>query len=170
MNEIVRIVADWLEDATNGVNAQLDLVPRDNGDTQPADVAIMDETRDPRAGRGRVPDDSAPVITVALQGMTHLTEVITDDGYLAAEVVVQYAAKNVETWKAKRDGNYVLRAAAWSLRRLRRADVSHAGRTRNSVALITVDPIRFDPWFERVDDTLVIGTLTVPVTARDYGI
>jgi hypothetical protein len=170
MNELVRIVADWLEDATYGINTQLDSVPRDNGDDQPADVTIMDETRDPRAGRGRVPDDAAPVVTVSVQGITHLTETLTDDGYLAAEIVVQYAIKNAEAWKAKRDGNYTLRAAAWSLRQLRRQDVGHAGRTRNSITLLTVDPIRFDPWFERVDDTLVVGTLTVPITARDHGI
>jgi hypothetical protein len=172
MNELVRIVADWLEDGTNGVNAQLALVPRDGGDPQPVNVLVYDETRDNRPARGRVPEGAAelPAITVALQGLTHLTEQVTDDGYLAAEIVVQYAAKNVDAWKAKRDGNYTLRAAAWSLRKLRRTDGNAAARLRNSVALIGIDPVRFDPWFERVDDTLVVGTLTVPVTARDFGI
>ena len=170
MNELVRLVADWLEDTTYGVNAQLALVPRDGGDAQPTSVVIVDETRDPRPGRGRVPQDDTPVVTVALQAMTHLTETITDDGYLSGEVIVQYAAKNVEAWKAKRDGNYVLRAVAWSLRRLRRMDANAAGRLRNNVALIGIDPIRFEPWFERVDDTLIVGTVTVPLTARDFGI
>jgi hypothetical protein len=170
MNELVRIVADWLEDATYGVNAQLDLVPRDNGDAQPADVTIVDETRDNRPARGRVPEGDGPVVTVAMQGLTHMTETVMEDGYLAADIVVQYAAKNVDAWKAKRDGNYTLRAVAWSLRRLRRTDANAAARVRNSVAVIALDPVRFDPWFERVEDTLVVGTLTVPVTARDYGI
>ena len=88
MNELVRMVADWLEDGTNGVNAQLDLVPRDNGDDQPADVVIVDETRDARPGRGRVPQDDVPIVTVALASLTHMTEVITDDGYMAGEIVV----------------------------------------------------------------------------------
>lgn len=170
MNELIRIVADWLEDGTNGVNAQLALVPRDGGDPQPGNVTILDETRDNRPARGRVPEDGTPVVTVAMQGATHLTETVTDDGFLAAELVIQYAAKNLDAWKAKRDGNTTLRAVAWSLRKLRRTDGNAAARLRNSVALIGIDPVRFDPWFERVEDTLVVGTLTVPVTARDYGI
>lgn len=170
MNEVVRIVSTWLEHATYGVNAQLDVVPRDGGDPQPADVTVMDETSDPRAGRGRIPEDDVPVVTVAMQGMTHLTEQVTDDGYLAADLIIQYAARNVEMWKAKRDGNTVLRAVCWSLRYLRRREANDAARLRNNVALIAINPIRFEPWFERVEDTLVVGTLTVPVTARDYGI
>lgn len=170
MNELTRIVADWLEDGTNGVNAQLALVPRDGGDPQPANVTVVDETRDNRPARGRVPEDGLPSVVVAMQAMTHLTEQVTDDGYLAADVVVQYAAKNVDAWKVKRDGNTVLRAVMWSLRKLRRTDANHASRLRNQVALITIDPVRFDPWFERVEDTLVVGTVTVPVTARDFGI
>ena len=172
MNEIIRMVADWLDDGTHGVNAQLDLVPRDVGDPQPADVAVLDETRDNRPARGRVPDGAGdlPALTVGLRGLTHLTENVTDDGLLQAEVVIQYAAKNIDGYVARRDGYTVLRAAAWSLRLLRRADVGHADRTRNSPTLITVEPIRLEPFFERIDDTLVVGTLTVPITARDYGI
>lgn len=172
MNELVRIVADWLEGATHGVNTQLASVPRDAGDAAPGSVTIYDETRDNRPARGRVPDGTTdlPALTVSLRAVTHLTETITDDGHLSADIMVQYAAKNVDAWKAKQAGYYTLRAAAWSLRQLRRADVGAAGRTRNSITLITVDPIRFEPWFERIDDTLVVGTLVVPITARDYGI
>lgn len=172
MNELVRIVADWLEDTTYGVNAQLALVPRDANDPQPGAVTVFDETRDNRPARGRVPDASGdvPALTVSLRGMTHLSETITDDGYLQAELMIQFAAKHVDAWRAKRDGHTTLRAAAWSLRYLRRTDANHAARLRNSLALIGIDPVRFEPWFERIDDTLVVGTLVVPVTARDYGI
>lgn len=170
MNEIVRLVADWLEDGTNGVNALLASVPRDGGDPLPTSVTIYDETRDNRPARGRVPDGATdlPAVTVALRGVTVMAEQVTDDGYCSAEVVVQYAAKNVDAWKAKRDGNYVLRAVAWSLRRLRRLDANAAGRLRNQVALGVIDPIRLEPWVERIEDTLIVGSVVMPVTARDY--
>lgn len=105
-----------------------------------------------------------------MQSVEQMTEQVTDDGHLSAEIVVQYATKNVDVWKAKRDGNYTLRAVAWSIRRLRRLDGNAAARIRNQVALIRIDPIRFDPWFDQVESTLIVGTVTVPVTARDYGI
>jgi hypothetical protein len=133
-------------------------------------VTVVDETRDSRPGRGRIPEDTDPVLVVGMQSVEQMTEQVTDDGYLSAEIVVQYATKNVDVWKAKRDGNYTLRAVAWSLRRLRRLDGNAAARIRNQVALIRIDPIRFDPWFDQVESTLIVGTVTVPVTARDYGI
>ena len=170
MMDLVRIVSDWLENGTNGVNALLPSVPRDGGDPQPANVLVYDETRDNRPARGRLPDADTdlPALVVGMRTLTQGREIVTDDGYLDAELVIQYAAKNVDAYKAKRDGYTVLRAASWSLRRLRRSDLTVAGRTRNQVTLITVEPVRFEPWFERVDDTLIVGTLAVPVTARDH--
>lgn len=170
MMDLVRIVANWLEDGTNGVNALLASVPRDGGDPLPTSVLVYDETRDNRPARGRLPeaDTDLPALVIGMRTLTFMQEIVTDDGYLSAELVLQYAAKNVDAYKAKRDGYTVLRAASWSLRRLRRSDVSVAGRTRNQVTLLTMDPVRFEPWFERVDDTLIVGTLAVPVTARDH--
>lgn len=169
MNEAVRLVADWLEDGTNGVNALLASVPRDGADPLPTSVTVNDETRDNRIARGRVPESGLPVVVVLSQAATVLDQsVVTDDGFFAVDLVIQYAAKDLDAYEAKRDGNYVLRAVMWSLRRLRRTDANAAARVRNQVALIDLGPIRLESWVEQTEDLVIVGSLVVPVTLRDY--
>lgn len=51
----VRQTADWLGDATHGVNALLASVPGDVGDTAPPNVTIYDATRQDWVARGVIP-------------------------------------------------------------------------------------------------------------------
>jgi len=171
MNEPVRMIADWLESPTTGVNAILDTLPRDGGDAVPADVFVYDETRDDRPARGRMPEDDAglPAVVVFWRSATHLPRpVVQDDGYYEGEVVVRYVAKGLDASAVKQAGGYVLRAVLWSLRQYRATDVGHASRTRNSVFVQDVGPARIEPWYDTVEDTVTVGTVVVPVTWRDF--
>lgn len=169
MNEAIRVVADWFEHGTHGINALLASVPRDGGDPLPANVSVYDETRDNRIARGRVPETGLPAVLVSSRTARVLDESrVTDDGFFAVDLVVQFAGKDIDAYKAKRDGNYTLRAAMWSLRRLRRQDASSASRLRNQVALIDLGPMLLDPWTEGTEDTWVVGGFVVPTTWRDY--
>lgn len=51
----VRQTADWLRDATSGVNALRGSVPRDVGEAAPAAVTVYDEMTDEWVARGAVP-------------------------------------------------------------------------------------------------------------------
>lgn len=171
MIEPVRIVADWLEAATNGVNARLASVPRDGGDAQPPDVAIYDETRDDRIGRGRVADteDTLPAVYVTLRSGTILPESqVMDDGFFSADLLIRYATRQTDASRAKQEAFYTLRAAAWSIRRLQRSDVSLAARTRNQVVLTRILTVTYEPTLEEVSDALLVGTLIIPCEWRDF--
>ena len=63
--ETVRILADWLDDPTYGVNALASSVPRDTGVDQFPRVRVYDSTRDGRVTRGQIPDvDNLPALVV----------------------------------------------------------------------------------------------------------
>jgi len=172
MIEPVRILADWLEDATHGVNAKLATVPRDVGDAQPPAVTVYDETRDDRIARGRVadPEDTLPAVYVTLRNAALLPESqVMDDGFFNADLLIRYVTRQSDASRAKQEAFYTLRAAAWSVRRLHRLDGSHASRTRNSVVLTRVLTVSYEPTLEEVEDALLVGTLIVPCEWRDFG-
>lgn len=170
IGDVVRLVADWLEGGTYGVGAMLANVPRDGGDALPATPTIVEETTDNRLGRGRLPETGYPFLAVSAEPSSVMDQdVVTDDGYFATAVRIDYLAKDVDQDDAKRDGGYVLRAVCWSLRHLMRQDANAAGRLRNSIALIRVGPITLDPWQESMDDGTIIGGLVLQIpSARDY--
>ncbi|MCC7132481.1 MAG: hypothetical protein IT352_07550 [Gemmatimonadales bacterium] len=170
IGDLVRIVADWLEDGTHGVGAMLANVPRDVGDALPATPTVIEETANPRLGRGRLPETTMPYLAVTAEAVTAIdAEVVTDDGYFSAAVRIQYVGKDDDAAGVKRDGGYTLRAVVWSLRRLMRQDAGAAGRQRNSIALVRLGPITVEPWQEDLNDGTVIGGLVLQCPAvRDF--
>lgn len=170
IGEMVRFVADWLDDGTYGVGAMLANVPRDGGDPLPATPTVIEETVNDRLARGRYPETGHPFLAVTAELATVIDEnVVTDDGYFSAAVRIDYVAKDDTADTIKRDGNYVLRAVCWSLRHLLRQDANAAGRLRNSLALVRVGPISVEPWTESLQDgTLVAGVVVQFPSVRDY--
>lgn len=169
IGDVVRLIAAWLGDATYGVGAQLALVPRDGGDSLPTTPTIIEETTDARLGRGRLPETGFPYLAVTAEPVTAIDQdVNTDDGYFRGSVRIDYVEKDVDADTAKQDGNYVLRAAVWSIRQLMRRDVGHAGRLRNQIALTRIGPVTVDGWQEQLESALTSGGFTVQLEARDY--
>lgn len=173
MNEPVRILADWLGDATYGVEAQLADVPRDVGDSIPGGgtVTVYDETRDEEAAPGQFPDPGTGiVVTVGFQGSTMGDDAAAwNNGHGAVRLLVRVGLRAANMANAKRDGNYVLRAVEWSLRLFRQQDPNASTHTRNSYRLTLLQEHEVVQWWEKVEDTLVTAALLVPFTAHDLG-
>lgn len=143
--ELVRIVADWLRDPTEGVNALLPGIPREPDDPMaPTAVAIEDETTqlDPATRRQHQeladPAEPWPVPVLSVLSSSGAT---SDDDQPTAGVVVDahatilicYFTAEPDAARAVRYSSYTLRATMQSLRRLLNAP--QARRERNGVAL-----------------------------------
>jgi len=172
MNEPVRLIADWLADPINGVGALLAAVPRDTGDPLPGTVAVMDETRDEAAAPGQFPDPgTGVVVTVALHtGRVFDGSAAQNSGHGSWNLLVRIGLRATNMADAKRDGNYVLRAVLWSLRKYRQLDPNGPEHTRNSFRLLLPGEADVLQWWEAIEDTLVSAAILVPfTTSHDFG-
>lgn len=161
------MVADWLQDATFGVNALLAGVPRDGGDpVPPALASVIDETRDQVAAREQLPKSGFPLLEVFAAGV----EIPGDIGGPLLEgdlsVGIRYATKQVNSATAVRDARYTMRAVRRSLMQLNRNE-NEAARTRNSILLIYCVSLRQVPHFEKREDAWFVGGLVATYKARD---
>lgn len=119
----VRQLADWLTDATHGVNVQLATVPGDGGDTPPAAVTVWDAARHDWVARGQVPRDrtgSGPLLLVRGPDEAELPLFAGQDGggWTDLELLVAYVHRpgiTTASDRALRDAYETLRAAARSL-------------------------------------------------------
>lgn len=133
--EVLRSVADWLADATNGVNAEIDNVTLDAGDSAPTDIAaVLDETRSEILATKQIPNEQAtPFVFVWQHGEARFEqENQAKQDASNWEVAVAYFDRDTNAASAARDASYVLRATKRSLNRLHR-NANLASRTRNSV-------------------------------------
>lgn len=144
--EIVRIVADWLRDPVNGVNALLPGIPlvADDAATPPPPVLIEDETRQPDPATRRVNQDEAdqeapydkPILSVLVSDPGQSDDDQPSSGAdrdARATLLVWYLTPEKDEATAMRHASYTLRAALQSLRRLHQVDP--ANRTLNHVTL-----------------------------------
>lgn len=171
--EPVRIVADWLADATNGVNALLARVPRDAGDPVPPAVTIYDETRHGWVTRATVPrfDGSGialPGLMVLAHQQTELQpEDPTDaDRWLRPQLLIRYVDREVASEQGAAAASYTYRAVVGALDRL--ADNAHAAaRTRNGIELAGRLQCHYVAQSSPLGDAVVTGALLVQYDARD---
>lgn len=123
----VRIVADWLEGATNGLNACAAAVPRIGSDEAPPSVTIYDETQDAWVARGLAPDAadatasiSYPMCVVKLlsanwnagMGRVYETGRILEG---TVQVCCEILQQNTDTIDAVTDSLYLMRGLRASL-------------------------------------------------------
>lgn len=167
--EPIRIVADWLADATYGVNALRLTVPVDAGDSQPGAVTIGDATRDGHVARGRLPD---PVGTTNLIAVDATGGVTFDGGVLTTvrdgtvPVVVRIGTPNEATEDGTRDGLYLARVVVQSLKVL--AEAGHVDdRTRNGVVLLDMPTLTMQPLFQPMEDQTVTAAVLATFKVRD---
>lgn len=166
--EAVRIIADWLQDATYGVNAKLDVLAYDSGDAQPSDIAtVADETRNASAAFRRFDGLTLPalIVTVPVDPEYRDGEQMQAperiDGYVTVQI--RYAERTLAGDDAIANGNYVVKAVLASLRELHKND-NVASRTRNSVRLVSCEDLRELGQYEEVEDTWLLAA----VQARYY--
>lgn len=163
----MRIVADWLQDATYGVNAKLDVLSYDSGDTQPSDIAtVADETRNASAAVRRFDGLTLPALLVTAPEVEYRPAEMAQygersDSYVT--VLIRYAERTLAGDDAITNGNYIVKAIVASLRELHKND-NVASRTRNSVRLVSCEDLRELGLYEEVEDTWLLAA----VQARYY--
>lgn len=169
--ETLRIVTDYLNDPTNGVNAMLATLPHDVGDTLQTVQAIVDETRNGVAARERFPQPTTPgpVITVSIvkPATVHTS---LDDAYRDCDdvpVAIRYADVNdVASETGTMQAMYAMRAVLKSMKRLMSGPPGP--RQRNSVELANVhDDVTMVPTFQDIEDKVVTGGLVFHFYVRD---
>src|SRR5580765_2301672 len=104
------MIADWLADATNGVNALLLVVPVESGDV-PDPVTINDSTRHPWVARWDTPREKevvdGPILAVAIfddlacKNNPQLLVQFWADADLV--VIVKYISANADAAAAERE-------------------------------------------------------------------
>lgn len=168
--EPVRIVADWLADATYGVNALRLLVEVDAGDAQPGAVVIGDETRSGRVARGELPKPTASASN--LIAVTSGTGVRFEGGVLTTirdgtvPILIKIGAPNVDTEDGTRDGLYLARVVFQSLKVLAQADHSD-DRTRNSIHIKDASDFSIQGLFQPIEDATMTAVVQVTYNVRD---
>lgn len=168
--EAARSISAWLGHATYGVNALLvSTIPRDGTDALPVVASITDEFTDERASVGRVPV-LLPSLTVDVFAADVIeNQVVQDQGDGQVVVRIRYGTASADAAVAKREGSYVIRAVAMSLRVLAR-QAHEASRTRNSVRLRPAQNGRVEvrPYLEVLEDRLVTAMCVATYDFRDY--
>lgn len=168
--EACRLVANALDDVTLGVNARLASVPRDGSDAVPPDLALIDdETRNPFAARGQMPedDDQYPCLLVGLmdQGNTldpHQKTGVRDG---SVQLLVRYGARQVDSARGAQDAYYTFRAVERCLTAWINGDP--ATREMNDVAVWYAERCDIVPLWEPVGDKIVTGGMILSYRLRD---
>lgn len=172
--ETVRIVADWLDSVTTGVNTYRTgggSVPLDTGVTAFPAVTVRDSTRDGRVARGQVPPLAnlpALLVTPADQPIDQAVPGVRPwppDALVT--VLVRYACKASDTAAAERDTSQTLRAVWRCIGQLMVTTAGETARTRNSVQLQSIRSLQMATLYEANEDVTVTGGVLVTCQVRD---
>ena len=168
--EVLRSVTDFLSgSATSSVNLLIPSLSLDAGDAPPPLlVTITDETRDPTAALGYLPE-TRPCLAVSL---THepvsLDPEITLSGQRNGHVsiVIRYGADSSHKANAVRDSYYTLRAVEQSVRAYNAND-NAASRARNNVQIIQCTDLRLLPATTAADSKDTVAGILATFECRD---
>ncbi len=167
--EASRIVSTWLGHGTYGVAALLaSTIPREAGDAVPTISTITDEYGATLPAGGRLPSVLPALSVDTFAADVVENQVVADQGDGSVVVRVRYGASLADLAQAKRDGSYVIRAVAASLRILNRQ--AHDGsRTRNSLRLrpAKAGAVEVRPYFEQLEDRVVTALCVATYDFRD---
>ena len=180
--EVNRSLTDFLNDVTDGVNAQLDIMTTeglfDAGDSQPADIdTIVDETRDLEVARRSPPleasGDDKPSLSVFIIETVPFgapgisggsAEVAQGTREITIQLAIRYYIHQPETDEAFRDAYYYARAVAKTIKAFNR---NQTARTRNNVVFRQMTDMRFEPIFQDQDFGGLVWFYFLTYTIRD---
>lgn len=166
--ETIRMVADFLQDGTGGVNQQLSGMTYDGSDTAPPSiVTFADETRNLTAALHRTPQ-SLPCLLVTIDDDTPLEpDVVSDIRYGEVTVLVRYISEDVETNEGNRDTYYTMRAVEKCLRDFLADNGGSTNRNRNGIQIVETVRMTHTRLFENINDKQVTCGLRVTFKVRD---
>lgn len=163
-----RLITDWLNDGTNGVNALLTTTPRDGGDSQPANLAsIVDATRDGNVARLRLPETLPGIAVVPLPVEQLQPHVVVIDCEGELQLAIRVAISKTATEQGFRDSSYYLRTIIRSLRRFNAATNAPSSRQRNNIYLEACSELRMVQLWEATEDSIVTGAVLATYHVRD---
>lgn len=162
MIEPIRILADWLQHPTHGVNALLAAMPGDPGDPLPTLIAtVLDETRDGPTALDLPPEDleRLPALLVRAVRPTDLAPSQVNLISLGeASLLVQYAIQEINPDEAMRQMYQTLyRAVPKSIARLLQTAEGDVARHRNQVQLIGLEALTHLDRFSKLESSYLIG-------------
>lgn len=162
--EVTRMITAWLGDATNGVNKLLPSVPRDlvggeEEDEEPKAVALYNDIDFELDSVAGINPPTTPSLVVIVDVNPEGTDIGADkSGYsYSATGAVAYYAEKVTRARARRDGNYVLRAvgrsiARWNTRHQR-------DRELNRILLARITKLSFQRVAGGIPESTLMGIL-----------
>lgn len=163
----MRIIKDWLDDGTDGVNAELAAMTADDldtNDTVPPDVAtIIDESRDGNAALKLVPQDMTLPALLIFQSEAFAIPIGVSQGKIKATVgpiVIAYAVRTSAPAAGKEDAFYTMDAVYRSINNLFIGN--EATRTRAGIQLVNLRNLDLAPMEDQVGD----ATLTLALIIR----
>jgi len=171
-NEVNRALTDYLNDATNGINAQLTIMTSeglyDSGDSQPADIGtIVDESRNREVARRFPPVETAggkdrptisvfidDIITIGAAGISGGSpEVAQSKRDSTVSIQIRYYCGNPYFEQNIRDSYYYARAC---LKCIKQFDRNQTARTRNQIQFRQLQDMRFQPLdYDPTDEALI---------------
>lgn len=168
----MRIVADWLSDGTNGVNAELAAMTTDDldtSDTVPPNVAtIIDESRDGNAALKLIPDDLTLPALLIFQSAAFAIPIALSQGKLKAEVgpiAIAYAVKSSKAEEGKEDAFYTMDAVVRSLNNLFVGN--DATRVRAGIQLVNLRQLELAPMEEERGSAMLTLALITRFQVHD---
>jgi hypothetical protein len=136
-------------------------------------VTVLDSTRDPRVGRGGVPQDvplPALLVTPADQPMEQAnTAVRPFPPDATVTVLVRYVTRNLDTAAAERDASQTIKAVWWQVPQLLLTSAGEAARTRAGVQLYGIPTMQAVTLYESTEDAIVTGGVLVTCRVRYLG-
>lgn len=159
--QILRMVNTWLEDATYGVNAQLDLLTTDSllgSDTQPPDLAFIGNPADDELVAEWKAPQNMPAIYVTVGGPATADGEVHTIQRLVGDIRVDllYLAQQSDTHILFRNTAHTLRAIARSLTVFNDNPQSD-DRTLQGILMKTCRSMIWTPWVEAVGDARATG-------------
>lgn len=167
------MIADWLADPTNGVNALLLVVPVESGDV-PDPATVNDATRHQWVSRDEVPREKElvgnPILAVSLfdEVSCKNNPQLLAQAWADADLVlsVRYIGAFLDASQGERYASYTMRCVRSSLTLLGRHE-NLASRERNKVRIKQVQDIRVVPVNVVNEDQGVFAGLAVSLAMQD---
>lgn len=163
----VRMVADWLDDPTNGVNAMLAALDLDGSDPAPANVTLFDSTTSMEVAFGRLPA-TRPCVAVSLYNVQSIDPrpVQGDARDYKPSILIRFGDTEDQTEVGLRNRDYTLRAILQSLDRFHR-DENVAARQRNQIQLLAAEDTQMLAAFSPIENGELTACFLVRYWARD---
>lgn len=168
MLETIRMVTDWLQDATDGVNAKIAAIPLDAGDSAPPGIALFaDDTRDEVVALRQEPQ-KYPAIYVTEDAPWTMEGEVATDIRRATELTlaIRYIVRVHDKFSGRRDTYYTLRAIVASIKELME-NANLAARTRNQVCIEALLEITQLIVHEGVGEGTVTGAVVLTMRVLD---